>query len=114
VLATSLPVWCRGVAAPPSVAALTFADWQLPVGCGGVAIFPGDTVVADADGAVVVPQALLEAVVAEAAEQEQLEAWIMAEVEGGAPLPGLYPPDDAARARYEQARALARGVVGQR
>src|SRR5689334_7700372 len=53
VLSTGLPVWCRGVAAPPSVAGLTFVSWQEPIGCGGVAVFPGDTIVADDDGAVV-------------------------------------------------------------
>jgi regulator of RNase E activity RraA len=101
VIATGLPVWCAGVAAPPSVAGLTFVDWQQPVGCGGVAVFPDDWLVADQDGAVVIPQALAEAVAAAAVEQERLEGWIMAEVAGGAPLPGLYPPDAATRARYE-------------
>jgi regulator of RNase E activity RraA len=104
VLATSLPVWCRGAAAPPSVAGLTFVGWQQPVGCGGVAVFPDDVVVADGDGAVVVPQALLAEVAAEAAEQERLEAWIMAEVEAGAALPGLYPMNAETRARYEAGR----------
>src|ERR1043165_5302261 len=59
VLGTGLPVWCQGAAAPPSVAALTFGDWQQPIGCGGVAVFPDDVVVVDADGAVVVPAALV-------------------------------------------------------
>ena len=45
VLSTGLPVWCQGVAAPPSVAGLTFVAWQQPVACGGVAVFPGDTIV---------------------------------------------------------------------
>ena len=101
VVATALPVWCRGAAAPPSVAGLTFADWQLPVGCGGVAVFPDDVIVADQDGAVVIPQALAGPVAAAAVEQERLEGWIMAEVERGMPLPGLYPPDAETRARYE-------------
>ena len=101
VLGTGLPVWCRGAAAPPSVARLTFAGWQQPIGCGGVAVFPDDVVVADQDGAVVIPQALAGAVAAEAVEQERLEAWIMAEVENGAALPGLYPPNAETRARYE-------------
>jgi len=101
VAGTGLPVWCAGVAAPPSVAGLTFVGWQEPVGCGGVAVFPGDVVVADEDGAVLVPQALLGEVVAAAVEQERLEAWIMAEVDAGAALPGLYPPDAENRARYE-------------
>ena len=98
---TGLPVWCAGVAAPPSVAGLTFVGWQEPIGCGGVAVFPGDVIVADEDGAVLVPQALLDDVIAAAVEQERLEAWIMSEVEGGAALPGLYPPDAESKARYE-------------
>ena len=100
VLGTGLPVWCQGAAAPPSVAGLTFVDWQQPIGCGGVAVFPDDTVVVDQDGAVVIPAALLDGVVAAAAEQERLEAWIMTEVEKGVPLPGLYPPNAEAKARY--------------
>ena len=102
VRATALPVWCAGEVAPPSVASLTFVTWEEPVGCGGVAVFPGDIVVADDDGAVLIPQALLEAVAREAEAQEKLEAWIMREVEKGVPLPGLYPPDAATRARYER------------
>jgi regulator of RNase E activity RraA len=101
VLGTGLPVWCQGVAAPPSVAGLTFVNWQEPIGCGGVAVFPDDVVVVDADGAVLIPAALLDEVVATAPEQEQLEAWIMQEVERGAALPGLYPPNEENRARYE-------------
>ncbi|MBB5693656.1 ribonuclease activity regulator RraA [Muricoccus pecuniae] len=101
VLSTNLPVWCNGAAAPPSVAGLTFVAWDQPIGCGGVAVFPGDVVVVDQDGAVLIPQALLEAVVEAAVEQERQEGWIMTEVEGGASLPGLYPPNAENKARYE-------------
>ena len=104
VLRTGLPVWCSGVAAPPSVAGLTFVDWQRPIGCGGVAIFPDDILVADDDGAVVIPAAMLDEVVAAAVEQENLEAWVIGEVQNGAPLPGLYPPNAETRARYEAFR----------
>jgi len=100
VLATGLPVWCAGAAAPASVAGLTFINWQEPIACGGVAIFPGDVIVADGDGAVVIPQALLAEVAGMAVEQEEQEAWIMGEVEKGTPLPGLYPPNDENKARY--------------
>jgi regulator of RNase E activity RraA len=103
VLGTGLPVWCQGVAAPPSVAGLTFVNWQEPIGCGGVAVYPDDVVVADADGAVLIPADLLDEVVATAPEQEHLEGWIMQEVEQGAALPGLYPPNEENRARYEAA-----------
>jgi regulator of RNase E activity RraA len=98
---TGLPVWCNGVAAPASVTALTFVGWQQPIGCGGVAVMPNDIVVADRDGAVLIPQALLGDVLAAGREQERLEAWIMGEVEKGASLPGLYPPNAEAKARYE-------------
>lgn len=40
VLATGMNVWCSGIAAPPSVAGLTFVGWQEPIGCGGVAVYP--------------------------------------------------------------------------
>jgi regulator of RNase E activity RraA len=105
VLDTGLPVWCDGVAAPPSVAGLTFVGWQQPVGCGGVAVFPDDVVVVDQDGAVVIPQALLDYVLAEGPEQERMEAWIMGEVGRGVPLPGLYPMNDETKRRYESWRA---------
>jgi regulator of RNase E activity RraA len=104
VQATGLPVWCQGVAAPPSVAGLTFVNWQEPIGCGGVAIFPDDILVADGDGVVVIPAALVAALVELAPEQEQLEAWIMQEVEVGVPLPGLYPANAETKARYEASR----------
>jgi regulator of RNase E activity RraA len=101
VLATGLPLWCAGAAAPASVAGLTFVNWNEPVGCGGVAIFPGDAIVADGDGAVVIPQALLAEVVDAAVEQEAQEAWIINEVNNGAALPGLYPPNEENKARYQ-------------
>ena len=104
VLGTGLPVWCAGAAAPPSVAGLTFVGWGEPVGCGGVAVFPNDLILADADGAVVIPAAFVDEVVAGGTEQERLEAWIMGEVERGLPLPGLYPPNAEHKARYEASK----------
>ncbi len=104
VLGTNLPVWCAGAAAPPSVAGLTFVNWQEPIGCGGVAVFPDDLIVADADGAVVIPKALVDEVVKLAPEQERFEAWVVEEVRKGAALPGLYPPNAETKARYEASK----------
>jgi regulator of RNase E activity RraA len=101
VLGTGLSIWCDGTAAPPSVAGLTFVGWNEPIACGGVAVFPDDIIVADQDGAVVVPAAYLDVVLAEAPEQERMEAWIMTEVGRGVPLPGLYPMNAETRARYD-------------
>ncbi len=101
VLSTNLPVWCQGVAAPPSVAGLTFVNWQEPIACGGVAVYPDDVIVVDDDGAVLIPAALVDEVMELAPEQERLEGWIMQEVDKGAPLPGLYPANAENKARYE-------------
>jgi regulator of RNase E activity RraA len=101
VLGTNLPVWCDGVAAPASVNGLTFVNWQEPIGCGGVAVFPDDVIVADDDGAVLIPNDLVDFVAAEGAEHERYETWVFEEVKRGVPLPGLYPADAAAIARYE-------------
>ena len=101
VLATGLPVWCQGTAAPSSVTGLTFVGWQEPIDCGGVAVFPNDVVVVDDDGAVLIPAALLDGVLAAAQDQELLETWIMDQVQQGAALPGLYPPNAENQARYQ-------------
>lgn len=102
VNASGLPVWAAGVSAPPAVAALTFVGWGEPVGCGGVAVFPNDMIVADNDGAVLIPDALLPDVLSQAQEQESLEAWIVREVEKGVALTGLYPPNEETLERYRR------------
>jgi regulator of RNase E activity RraA len=101
VLASKLPVWCVGVAAPASVNGLTFVGWQEPIGCGGCAIFPGDVIVCDDDGAVVIPQDLVEFVAREGEEHERMETFIVREVERGMKLPGLYPMNEETKVRYE-------------
>ena len=109
VLGTNFPVWSQGVAAPPSITLLTFVGWQEPIACGGVAVYPEDIVVADDDGAVVIPKALLDEVVSAAYDQEQMESWIMSEVVRGETLLGLYPPNAEAQARYKE--ALRKGLT---
>jgi len=101
VLASKLPVWSVGTAAPASVNGLTFVGWQEPIACGGCAIFPGDVIVCDDDGAVVIPQNLVEFVAEEGAEHERMETWIVSEVERGEKLPGLYPMNEETKARYQ-------------
>ncbi len=104
VIRTRMSVWAQGVAAPAAVASLTFVNWQEPVGCGGVAIYPGDLIVADRDGALVIPHAMVEEVQDAALAQEQMEEWILQRVRDGDSLPGLYPPNEENQARYEQYR----------
>jgi len=99
-----LPIYCAGPAAPPNVARHLAADMNVPIGCGGVAVFPGDVVVGDGDGVVVIPAALADEVAAAATEQDRLEDFLLAEIRGGRSLFGVYPPDDATLQRYRSRR----------
>lgn len=94
------PVFCTGAVAPPSIARLTFADWQVPVGCGSVAVIPGDILVGDEDGVVVVPRALAAEVARDAVEQERFERFVQMRVKQNAPVEGLYPPNEETLAAY--------------
>jgi regulator of RNase E activity RraA len=102
---TGLPVWCSGSSAPPSIAQLTFVDWQQPIGCGGVAVLPDDTIVADQDGAIVIPQSVLREVIEAGQEMETLEEWIFQRVLEGRKLPGLYPPNEKTVAEFTSRNA---------
>ncbi|MBI1394558.1 MAG: ribonuclease activity regulator RraA [Betaproteobacteria bacterium] len=95
------PVFARGNAAPPSYASMIAVDAQVPVACGGVAVFPGDIVIADPDGVVVLPAAIAEEVARDAVEQDRLEAYVRQRIEAGDSIKGVYPPNDATKAAYQ-------------
>jgi regulator of RNase E activity RraA len=98
--AMAMPIFCAAAAAPPSTRSLLCADVQTMIGCGGVMVVPGDIVVADGDGVAVIPRHLAAEVAAKGAEQEELEVWIKRQVERGAPVAGLYPPNETSRSAY--------------
>jgi regulator of RNase E activity RraA len=98
----ALPVFCAGAAAPPSGNSLLAMDVQRPIGCGGVLVYPGDIVVGDSDGVVVIPRHLADEVAQAGHEKEQIEAWIKQRVQKGAVIPGNYPPNAAVEAAYRQ------------
>ena len=100
VRAVGLPVLSAGVAAPPSIIGLAFAGFGEVIGCGGVAVRPGDVMVCDNDGAVVVPIELAADVAEAGVEQERFERFVQQRVKAGASVRGLYPPDDTALAAY--------------
>jgi regulator of RNase E activity RraA len=77
-------------------------DVQVPVGCGGVPVYPGDILVGDAEGVVVIPRHLADEVAEEAAAQEHKEDFIVDRIRNGAPLLGTYPPDEQTLAEYEE------------
>ncbi len=101
VRALDFPVFCAGTAAPPSIAGLVFAGWQEPVGCGGAAVVPGDVIVGDEDGVVVLPRSLADEVARDAVEQERFERFVQLRIAQGAPVKGLYPPNEETRTAYQ-------------
>ena len=104
ITAMTMPVWCRAIAAPPSPRSLMAVGVQEVIGCGGVMVEPGDVVVADGDGVAVIPRHLADEVARDGAEHEEIEVWIRAQIEKGAPLRGLYPPTDEVFARWRRER----------
>jgi len=80
-------------------------DVDVPITCAGTLVMPGDVVVGDAEGVVVLPAALAEEVARDAAEQEEREAWALERVVDGESIRGVYPLDDARRAEYEAWRS---------
>jgi regulator of RNase E activity RraA len=94
------PVYCAGAAAPLNIARHHAVDINVPVACGGVPVYPGDMIVGDGDGVIVIPAHLAEEVAAATVEQERFERFVMEEIRRGQPVIGTYPPNDATRARY--------------
>ena len=102
IRALGLPVLSAGVAAPPSLVGLAFAGYGEIIGCGGVAVRPGDMMVCDNDGAVVVPIEVAADVAKAGVEQERFETFVQQRVKAGASVLGLYPPGPDALAAYER------------
>ncbi len=102
IAALGLPIWCAGASAPLNLAKHHTIDLNVPIGCGGVAVYPGDIIVGDADGVVVVPRHLAEEVARDATEQEELERFLTSRIEAGAALRGVYPPNEETLAAFAQ------------
>ena len=77
------------------------ADLQVPIGCAGVAVYPGDVLMGDRDGVIVIPRALAAELAEPCLEQERLEAFVNRKIHTGAPLWGNYPPGEETVAEYK-------------
>ena len=68
----------------------------MPIGCGDVAVWPGDVVVGDGEGVVIIPAGIADEVAAEAVEMTAFEDFVTERVMDGQSILGLYPPTDEA------------------
>lgn len=101
IRAMPFPTYARAPHANTNLALHHPVDCDLPIGCGGVLVHPGDVVVGDGDGVLVLPLAMAAEVARDAAEQETAEAFILERIESGASIVGVYPMGPEARAAYE-------------
>ena len=100
IAASGLPAYAAAMNAHTNKTVHHPSEIQVPIACGGVAVFPGDLLVGDQEGVVVIPAHLAAAVAAEAEEMEQKERFIMEKIRSGASIVGTYPPDEATLAEY--------------
>ncbi|MCD6043777.1 MAG: dimethylmenaquinone methyltransferase [Burkholderiales bacterium] len=99
------PAYCGARSAPLNLVRHHAVDSQVPIGCGGVPVYPGDVMVGDAEGVVVVPAKIAEDVAREAEAQTLFEDWVEAKVKEGRSIFGLYPPSPETRAEFDAWRA---------
>lgn len=95
-----LPSYSAGVHGTVSSVRHHPVDMNMPVACGGVAVFPGDVLVGDAEGVVVIPIGVAESVARDACERDVLEEYLQGRVDKGDGIVGVYPPDEKTLAEY--------------
>ncbi|MFI1337754.1 ribonuclease activity regulator RraA [Streptomyces sp. NPDC020845] len=96
------PAYARATTATTRPAAFHVADLNVPIACAGVAVYPGDVLVGDRDGVIVVPRSLAAEIAEPSVEQERLEGWLQQRVRDGQPLWGTYPPSPETLKEYEE------------
>ena len=89
-----LPSFHQRPSAPTNLTLHQALDINIPIGCGGTAVFPGDIIVGDDDGVMVIPNAIIEEVIEECLEMTRFETFVLEQVHHGVSILGLYPPTD--------------------
>ena len=98
---SGFPAFARSMNAHANVTVHHPSEIEVPIACGGVAVFPGDIIVGDGEGVVVVPSHLAERVAEEAKDMEEQEEFLMGKIRAGASLDGTYPPGEKLLDEYE-------------
>ncbi len=96
IAALDMPSFHARPSAPTNITRHQAVEANVPIGCGGAPVFPGDVLVGDADGVIVVPAHLAEELAAEATEMTAFEDFVAEQVLAGASIRGLYPPTNPA------------------
>jgi regulator of RNase E activity RraA len=109
IAALPFPAYHARPSAPTNLTLHQAVDAQVPIGCGDAPVWPGDVVVGDAEGVVVIPAALADEIAAEAVEMTAFEDFVTEKVREGRSIVGLYPPTDPRSREEFAAWRAARG-----
>ncbi len=90
----AIPAYHHRPSAPTNITLHQAIDINVPIGCGDAPVFPGDVIVGDAEGVVVLPAHLADELAAEATEMTAFEDFVQERVQAGQSILGLYPPTD--------------------
>jgi regulator of RNase E activity RraA len=96
-----LPTFVGGVHASASNTVHYAADANVPIQCGGITVMPGDVLVGDSDGVVVIPRAYAAKIADEAVHHDELEVYLYERISSGESLRGIYPPNEQTLREYE-------------
>ena len=101
-----MPAYHQRPSAPTNLTLHEALDLNVPISCGDAPVFPGDVLVGDGDGVMIIPAHLADEIAEECAGMEQFEAFVLEQVNAGVGIIGLYPPtSDEAQADYAAWRA---------
>jgi len=90
----NIPAYHQRPSAPTNLTLHQAVDINVPIGCGDVPVFPGDVIVGDGDGVMVIPAGIADEIAAEAVEMTAFEDFVTEQVLGGRSILGLYPATD--------------------
>ncbi|MFC3164837.1 ribonuclease activity regulator RraA [Ciceribacter thiooxidans] len=100
-----MPAYCAKPSAPTNLTLHEALDINVPIACGDVAVFPGDVIVGDRDGVMVIPAHLAEEIAEVCAGMESFEDFVLEQVAAGESIIGLYPcTRDENQKKYEEWR----------
>jgi regulator of RNase E activity RraA len=110
VATLDFPAFQQKPAPASSFGVLQAVELNVPVGCSDVAVYPGDVVVGDLEGVVVIPNALANRIAEEAWAQTQYDTFASVEIARGRSVIGLYPPSAESRADFERWQGSKNGL----
>lgn len=110
--ALDMPVFAVKASAPTNLTKHHAVDIGLPIACGGVAVYPGDIMLGDDDGVMVIPRHLADEIATETVGMALFEAFVLEEVRRGVSIRGLYPPTDPETLLRYEAWKASKPTVG--